>query len=72
VGFARSGSLLGNNQKATRLHLPAASSYYLPTFFGDFLKDFFGSGFGKYFYGVFELVMQRNGQKRDEKIEGNK
>jgi hypothetical protein len=27
--------------------------------------EIFRSGFGKYLYGVFELVMQRNGQKRD-------
>jgi hypothetical protein len=39
---------------------------YLPTFF-PFLRFFeiFRSDFRKYFYRVFELIMQRNGQKRD-------
>jgi hypothetical protein len=33
-----------------------------------FLRFFaiFGSDFGKYFFGVFGLLMQRNGQKRDK------
>jgi hypothetical protein len=42
--------------------VPTYLTTYLP-----FLSSFkiFGSGFGKHFCGVFELVMQRNGQKRD-------
>jgi hypothetical protein len=41
---------------------------YLPTYL-LFLRFFeiFGSDFRKHFYGVFELPMQRNGQKRDKK-----
>jgi hypothetical protein len=34
---------------------------YLPTFF-----EIFRSDFRKYFNGVFGLLMQRNGQKRDK------
>ena len=34
---------------------------YLPTYF----FEFFRSDFRKYFNGVFGLLMQRNGQKRD-------
>jgi hypothetical protein len=37
---------------------------YLPTFFLRFFKVF-RSVFRKYFCGVFELLMQRNGQKCD-------
>jgi hypothetical protein len=40
-----------------------------------FLCDFGGfSGviFGSIFYGVFELLVQKNNQKRDKKIEGKK
>jgi hypothetical protein len=42
---------------------------YLP-----FLRFFeiFRSEFRKYFYGVFGLLMQRNGQKRDKKIDGKR
>jgi hypothetical protein len=37
---------------------------YLPAFFMRFF-EIFRSDFRKYFYGVFGLLMQRNGQKRD-------
>jgi hypothetical protein len=36
------------------------------------ISFFFRSGFRKYFNGIFELVMQRNGKKRDKKIKGEK
>jgi hypothetical protein len=39
---------------------------YLPTFFLRFF-EIFRSDFRKYVCGVFELLMQRNGQKRDKK-----
>ena len=46
---------------------------YLPTYL-PFLRFFeiFRSDFRKYFYGVFGLRMQRNGQKRDKKTEGKR
>jgi hypothetical protein len=39
-----------------------------------FLRFFaiFRSDFRKYFYGVFGLLMQRNGQKRDKKVDGKR
>jgi hypothetical protein len=39
-----------------------------------FLRFFevFRSDFRKYFYGVFRLLVQRNGQKRDKKIDGKR
>jgi hypothetical protein len=45
---------------------------YLPTFFLRFF-EIFRSDLRKYFYGVFGLLMQRNGQKRDKKkIDGKR
>jgi hypothetical protein len=40
---------------------------YIPTYFFWRFLEIFRSDFGEYCYGVFELVMQRNGQKRDKK-----
>jgi hypothetical protein len=50
----------GVQEKKRKTGVP---TYYL------FLRFFeiFRSGFRKYFYGVFGLLMQRNGQKRDKK-----
>jgi hypothetical protein len=38
------------------------ATYYLPTFLGVFLR-FLGHIFWNHFYGLFEILMQRNGQK---------
>jgi hypothetical protein len=43
---------------------------YLPTYLFLRFFEIFRPDFRKYFYGVFELLMQRNSQKRDKKIEG--
>jgi hypothetical protein len=40
---------------------------YLPTYLFLRFFEIFRSDFRKYFYGVFGLLMQRNGQKRDKK-----
>jgi hypothetical protein len=46
---------------------------YLPTYLSLRFFEIFRSDFRKYFYGVFGLLlMQRNGQKRDKKIEGKR
>jgi hypothetical protein len=52
--------LKGRSRKKKKSDVPT----YLP-----FLRFFeiFRSDFRKYFYGVFGLLMQRNGQKRDKK-----
>jgi hypothetical protein len=64
----RQGALrLKKKNRATNRSDVPAPIYFLGTFF-----EIFRSDFGKYFYGVFELVMQRSGQKRDKKIEGKK
>jgi hypothetical protein len=39
---------------------------YLPTYLFLRFFEIFRSDFRKYFYGVFGLLMQRNGQKRDK------
>jgi hypothetical protein len=44
---------------------PKNGGTYLPTFLRFF--EIFRSDFRKYFCGVFGLLMQRNGQKRDKK-----
>jgi hypothetical protein len=41
----------------------------VPTFFLRFF-EIFRSDFRKYVYGAFGLLMQRNGKKRDKKIDG--
>ena len=46
---------------------------YLPTYLFLRFFEIFRSDFRKYFYGVFGLLMQRNGQKRDKKkIDGKR
>jgi hypothetical protein len=40
---------------------------YLPTYLFLRFFEIFRSDFRKYFYGVFGLLMQRNGQKSDKK-----
>jgi hypothetical protein len=45
---------------------------YLPTYLFLRFFEIFRSDFRKYFYGVFGLRMQRNGQKRDKKIDGKR
>jgi hypothetical protein len=40
---------------------------YLPTYLFLRFFEIFRSDFTKYFYGVFGLLMLRNGQKRDKK-----
>jgi hypothetical protein len=40
---------------------------YLPTYLFLRFFEIFRSVFRKHFYGVFGLLMQRNGQKRDKK-----
>jgi hypothetical protein len=51
----------GREEGGKATHLP--TYFHVPFFF-------WGGWVGGVFYGVFELLMQRNGQKRDKKIEG--
>jgi hypothetical protein len=43
---------------------------YLPTYLFLRFFEIFRSDFRKYLYGVFGILMQRNGQKRDKKSMG--
>jgi hypothetical protein len=68
VSSAEGGSC---KQGALKKKNPKNGGTYLPTFFLRFF-EIFRSDFRKYFYGVFGLLMQRNGQKRDKKIRWEK
>jgi hypothetical protein len=64
VLLAKRGSQGAPKKKRKKIDVPT----YLP-----FLRFFEIYGFRKYFYGVFGLIMQRNGQKnRWEKTEGKR
>jgi hypothetical protein len=64
----KQGSRRKKRKKATYpgTHLPTSYLFFE-------ICEVFRCGLGKHFGGVFELVMQKNGQKRDKKkMEGKK
>jgi hypothetical protein len=63
-GKARDQLAIDSSKGRRRKKIKSDVPTYLP-----FLRFFaiFRSDFRKYFYGVFGLLMQRNGQKRDKK-----